>query len=92
MLGESPHSGSSEFQTVRSKPEATNREVSTVSVIGLTELDEIVGPGHVECQHQGRGGWGWCGFGPKALGVSRWGRFVRASSRWRASSLIPCSL
>jgi len=38
------------------------------------------------------GGCGWCGFGPKALAVSRWGRFVRESSRWRASSLIPWSL
>jgi len=46
----------------------------------------------VECQHQGRGGLGCCGFGPKALAVSRWGRFVRESSRWRASSLTACSL
>ena len=37
------------------------------------------------------GGLGWTGFGPKALAVSRWGRFVRESSRWRASSLTPCS-
>ena len=55
-------------------------------------MSEIAGPGHVECPHQGRGGWGWCGFGPNALTGSRWGRFVRESSRWRASSLTACSL
>jgi hypothetical protein len=32
------------------------------------------------------------GFGPNALAVSRWGRLVRESARWRANSAAPCSL
>jgi hypothetical protein len=44
------------------------------------------------CQgSRARGGFGRGGFGPKALAVSRCGRFVRESSRWRASSLTPSS-
>ena len=38
------------------------------------------------------GGFGWTGFGPKARAVSRCGRCVRESARWRASSLTPCFL
>jgi hypothetical protein len=38
------------------------------------------------------GGSGCTGFGPNALAVSRWGRFVRESARWRDSSAAPCSL
>jgi len=33
------------------------------------------------------GGLGWTGFGPKARAVSRCGRVVRESARWRANSL-----
>jgi hypothetical protein len=46
--------------------------------------------GAVDAVH-GAGGVVRGGFGPNALAVSRCGRFVRAISRWRASSLRPWS-
>jgi hypothetical protein len=50
--------------------------------------------GHHEAgiRNQGRSGLGRGGFGPKALFVSRCGRCVLESARWRANSLRPCSL
>lgn len=44
------------------------------------------------CAAHGAGGVGRGGFGPNALAVSGCGRFVRDISRWRASSLRPCSV
>jgi hypothetical protein len=38
---------------------------------------------------KGPGGFGGGNFGPKALAVSRCGRLVRDSARWRASSVGP---
>src|SRR5258708_3010041 len=40
----------------------------------------------------GASGFGCTGFGPNARAVSRCGRCVRESARWRASSFTPCFL
>jgi hypothetical protein len=52
----------------------------------LTSRQRILGAG------QGFVGLGWTGFGPKARAVSRCGRVVRESARWRANSLAAGSL
>jgi hypothetical protein len=55
---------------------SVGREIVTHRRLGQTYLGEA----------------GRADFGPNARAVSRWGRFVRESARWRANSAAPCSL
>src|SRR5438128_11628986 len=67
------------------------RAVAFVLPVGHI-LGQFVGVSHPSPRHaQGAGGLGLTGLGPKARAVSRCGRFVWESARWRASSLTACS-
>src|SRR5205085_7025961 len=66
------------------EPQTANQPASVAHRVSAEKI-----PGH--SQYQRAGGVGRGGFGPNARAVSRWGRFVRDISRWRASSVRPCS-